>query len=909
MAKGAVSVVIKGEYDSKDIDAAIRDLERMKKQSGSTKSDVGGLSNTLKGLAIAAAGAFTLNELVGFMKDAATAAAADQKSMVALATAMDNVGLSSQNAIAESFIKDLMLATGTADDDLRPALQSLITATGSLETAQSALSLAMDVSTGTGRSLSQTTQALVRAYSGQTTGLSRLGAGLDAALLKSKDMDAITAALSAKFGGQAAAAAETYAGKMQRVQTAAGEAQETIGYALLNALDGLASAMGGTNGVIGFIDELGQGFAYLITGVGDVSSRVAGLITGLGNLTSATQDSNEAGQQQVDWFGAALQVIPIAGAYLGAYYHQGKQVTEEQERMAESMRQATAQAMLEGRAVSDAARAHSGLATTADVAADAVERLDEKFKEIKGSLSDQAALDNYEVGLRKIRDELDKSSRSLDVNTDAGAKNRDAIIGLFNDAATAAQAWGNKAGATTAEVEAKFATMTGDIRRKLIKEGFSKTEIDAFLGGMGLWDSSTRGMIRAAAEAAKQEAKAAAISKFAGIGIDLAKGLMSGIQSGQVYPDAAVREMIRKAESAARAEAQSKSPSKLFALVGLDLALGVVDGLETGKGKVKEKSKELIQDALNQIQSKVEEARQFGQGIADNLFANLDISAAMEQAKQTGGNVVDIFVKQAERAQKFAVDMDRLLRAGLNKSTWLQINALGAERGQEVADAYLKGNTGEMVRRTNEAVTAAQGVADAVGRNAAIVFEKAGITAAVSMARGLIMDLMPAGKSRKAILAAMDDLAKSMNRTATITVQTVNAGGGGSSGGGGGPAPSSGTDWSAALAAEVGPTPNQYISDADFNQIFDNLAAMQASTWQPFADGGIVTSPTRGLVGEAGPEAIIPLDRLGGMNGGSNTYNITVQAGVGDPRAIGQQVVEAITRYERANGPVYAKAS
>lgn len=34
-----------------------------------------------------------------------------------------------------------------------------------------------------------------------------------------------------------------------------------------------------------------------------------------------------------------------------------------------------------------------------------------------------------------------------------------------------------------------------------------------------------------------------------------------------------------------------------------------------------------------------------------------------------------------------------------------------------------------------------------------------------------------------------------------------------------------------------------------------------------FAEGGIVTKPTLGLVGEAGPEAIIPLDKLGNMGG------------------------------------------
>ncbi len=34
----------------------------------------------------------------------------------------------------------------------------------------------------------------------------------------------------------------------------------------------------------------------------------------------------------------------------------------------------------------------------------------------------------------------------------------------------------------------------------------------------------------------------------------------------------------------------------------------------------------------------------------------------------------------------------------------------------------------------------------------------------------------------------------------------------------------------------------------------------------PMASGGIVTSPTRALVGEAGPEAVIPLNQLGNMN-------------------------------------------
>jgi hypothetical protein len=47
----------------------------------------------------------------------------------------------------------------------------------------------------------------------------------------------------------------------------------------------------------------------------------------------------------------------------------------------------------------------------------------------------------------------------------------------------------------------------------------------------------------------------------------------------------------------------------------------------------------------------------------------------------------------------------------------------------------------------------------------------------------------------------------------------------------------------------------------------------------PFlADGGIVTSPTAALIGEAGPEAVIPLNRMGSMGG--STINIVVNGSV-----------------------------
>jgi hypothetical protein len=71
------------------------------------------------------------------------------------------------------------------------------------------------------------------------------------------------------------------------------------------------------------------------------------------------------------------------------------------------------------------------------------------------------------------------------------------------------------------------------------------------------------------------------------------------------------------------------------------------------------------------------------------------------------------------------------------------------------------------------------------------------------------------------------------------------------------------------------------------------------------ADGGIVRSATLAVVGERGPEAVIPLDRMGefGMGGGGG--NVTINVNGGDPNA----VVNALRTYMRQNGSVPIRVS
>jgi hypothetical protein len=73
----------------------------------------------------------------------------------------------------------------------------------------------------------------------------------------------------------------------------------------------------------------------------------------------------------------------------------------------------------------------------------------------------------------------------------------------------------------------------------------------------------------------------------------------------------------------------------------------------------------------------------------------------------------------------------------------------------------------------------------------------------------------------------------------------------------------------------------------------------------PLATGGIVTSPMLSLIGEAGPEAVIPLEKMGSMGFGGGTTNVTINVSGGDPQA----VVDALRRYMQINGTVPIRVS
>ena len=105
-----------------------------------------------------------------------------------------------------------------------------------------------------------------------------------------------------------------------------------------------------------------------------------------------------------------------------------------------------------------------------------------------------------------------------------------------------------------------------------------------------------------------------------------------------------------------------------------------------------------------------------------------------------------------------------------------------------------------------------------------------------------------------------------------------------------------GKDIPSLSSVSIGRMGGEGAAAGDGGNGFGNLTKM--------ATGGIVTSPTMALIGEAGPEAVIPLNKAGGLG-----MNITVNAGlVSTPDQIGQDIIAVIQKAQRRSGTVFAPA-
>lgn len=222
------------------------DLDKLKKGTADAQKEVQSFGDKVADFGVKAAKAFAIAAAAAAVYaiklgvEGVKAAIADEAAQVKLATALKNVTGATDEQISanEKFIKTLSLQTAIADDQLRPAMQRLVNATHDVGSAQNLLDLATRVSVNSGKELETVTNALAKAHEGNTTALGKLGLGISAAELKGLSYTEMIAKLNALYP-DLGANADTVAFKFKLFQNAVNEAKETVGAAMLPALQKL----------------------------------------------------------------------------------------------------------------------------------------------------------------------------------------------------------------------------------------------------------------------------------------------------------------------------------------------------------------------------------------------------------------------------------------------------------------------------------------------------------------------------------------------------------------------------------------------------------------------------------------------------------------------------------------------
>lgn len=218
--------------------------------------------------------------IVGFLAAGTKAAIDDAAAQDHLARTIGNTVGNSKKLVeqAEAYVSAAQKVSTFTDDELRPAFETLITTTNSVEDAQKLMNVAMDVAAGKGIDLETAAKAVAKAQEGQFAAVNKLVPGLINMNDKTLTADDAVRKLAATFTGQAQGATETTAGKMKMFQRDVGELAEKLGTSLLPAVTTLADFL--TNTLIPTLDKVsGDNGALVLLGVAAIGPVTNGVNT------------------------------------------------------------------------------------------------------------------------------------------------------------------------------------------------------------------------------------------------------------------------------------------------------------------------------------------------------------------------------------------------------------------------------------------------------------------------------------------------------------------------------------------------------------------------------------------------------------------------------------------------------
>lgn len=279
------------------------------KAKGFSEADkaISKLSKGVKKLGVAFGATLSTRAVVKYAKDSVRAFAADEKAAAILAGTLKNLSLAYETKPVEDFIKSLETQYHVADDLLRPAFQALVQQTHSVTASQKLLQSALDISAGSGQDLSTVVFDLNQAWVGNVKGLRKYNIGLTAAEMKTRSFEEILSALTKNYRGAATTAANTYRGKVDALNIAFGNMQETVGKGIIDALGTLAADRS-IDTVIAKVDLLALALADTVRGIGNVGRAIE---TNMPFLKGASAET-------------FIQAIPILGSYWAAAIQSGR---------------------------------------------------------------------------------------------------------------------------------------------------------------------------------------------------------------------------------------------------------------------------------------------------------------------------------------------------------------------------------------------------------------------------------------------------------------------------------------------------------------------------------------------------------------------------------------------------------
>jgi hypothetical protein len=226
----ALAIPIISTFDGKGISKAVNEFKNLE---GASKKAQFAIKKAAvpAGLALAGLGAALFDATKGAMEDSA----AQDK----LAGVLQRVTGATDKQIKanEDFITKQGKLLGITDDELRPALGRLATATGSVTKAQELATAAMDIAAATGKPLEAVISAVEKAYGGNTAALAKLAPEVRKMIKDGASFEEVMKELAKTTGGAATDAANTAAGKFKTLKTSLDETKESIGAALLPAVE------------------------------------------------------------------------------------------------------------------------------------------------------------------------------------------------------------------------------------------------------------------------------------------------------------------------------------------------------------------------------------------------------------------------------------------------------------------------------------------------------------------------------------------------------------------------------------------------------------------------------------------------------------------------------------------------